>query len=158
MWFTLSQAGMAKITASREHFSCGTQCTCLPLPQQTKMAQIIHQHSLSLWKEGILYSPPPAPPPECALLASASYTILHPADPHSNVRMGLEHHRLSAGRSGQLEAGRVGIRPVTHPHAEIQDVTRLRMLRAKLTRLLGLRVVGGGRAPGGRKALCRGEL
>ena len=29
MWFSLSQAGMARITASREHFSLGTQCTRL---------------------------------------------------------------------------------------------------------------------------------
>lgn len=72
--------------------------------------------------------------------------------------MWLGHLRLSDRRSGQLEAGRVGTHPVTHPHEEIQDVTRLRTLRAKLTRLLGLKAVGGGRAPSCRKALCQGEL
>lgn len=56
MWFSLSRAGMARITVSREHFSLGTQRTrlCNYPSRQKWCKQSIRAH-ISLWKEGFLY-------------------------------------------------------------------------------------------------------
>lgn len=149
MWFTLSQAGMVKTTASREHSSVGTQCTCLLLPQQTKVTQIIHQHSLSLWREGFLYSCPLTP--ECALLASSRYPILQSEDVAAAPSPPRQMLRSARSWQSWHLPGHAAICRITGCHKAADA-------KGQVNNTPGTEGDQRREAPGCRKALCQGVL
>lgn len=150
MWFSLSQAGMAKITVSREHLSFGTQCVPLTVTPADRNSTKKPSALKAVFERGHFHT---FFPPKGALLAlssSPSSTLLGISGPCSKLGRGwrwtfrsarscqgwhLLHHAFTCTNTGRPQA---------------TD------LSAKVTVLVRLKVVRGAGAPGLQGASCQG--